>query len=98
MNPTVVAFITAVVWFVVGILSKKPEEDFAVDKVFFTFVSAFIVAILFVGWEVPEEMGWLFYDYMVKRSGLVGLVYKVIKVLYVTSGLQKCRRFKRRRI
>ena len=89
MNGLVQVFITSVIWFVVGYLGKQPEEAFQPSKIFFTFISAFIVGILFVGWQVPEEMGYQFYEYLLYRSGLVGVVYKLLKVAYLRSGLKK---------
>ena len=88
MNTAIVAFLTAVVWFVVGYLGKQSEEAFQPDKIFFTFVSAIVVALLFVGADVPEELGQQFYEYLVYRTGLVGVVYKLIKVFYIRSGLK----------
>jgi len=77
-----------VVWFAVGYLGKQKDEAFAPDKIFFTFVAALIVSLLVIGAKVPEELGQQFYEYMIYRSGLVGLVYKILKVLYVRTGLK----------
>ena len=80
--------LSAVVWATVGYLGKQPEESFSSGKLFGTFIAAIIVAILAVGWQVPEEMGVQFYVYIVERSGLVGVVYKALKVVYKYSGLK----------
>ena len=87
MEP-ILTLISAVIWAVVGYLAKQEDEAFSPGKLFFTFVAAAIVAVLSVGWQVPEEMGYQFYLYLLERSGLVGVVYKALRAAYKMSGLK----------
>lgn len=88
LNAFINIIIPMIVWTAIGYLGKQPDEAFDKGKIFFTFVAAFIVAILGVGWNIPEELGIQFYEYLLYRSGFVGIVYKILRAAYIKSGLK----------
>ena len=88
METWTISLISAVIWASIGYLAKQPDEAFDKGKIFFTFIAAFIVAILAVNWNIPDEQGYQFYLYMLERSGLVGVIYKIIRATYIKTGLR----------
>ena len=80
---------SAVLWVMVGWLGKQDVEAFDGKKLFSTFLSAIIIAVLLVGWDIPTEMGEQAFEFLLLRPGLVTFLDKLLMALYRRSGLRK---------
>ena len=76
------ALIGAVLWAVVGILSKKPEEAFDPDKLFSTLFAAVVVAILEVAWGIDPGTGENIFYYLFLKTSITGTLDKILKALW----------------
>jgi len=82
-------YLSTVLWVMVGWLSKQEPGSFDKNKLFSTFFAALFIAVLTVGWDVPHDMGYQAFDFLLLRPGLVAFIDKVIMALYHRTGLKK---------
>jgi len=78
----------AFLWAIFGYLSRQPDEEFQPEKLLSTLLAATIVAALNVIWGIDPDIGENIYLVFVVKPGLIGVIDKVIKVLWRRTGLQ----------
>jgi len=76
------ALIGAFLWSVVGIASKQDEEAFDPAKLVSTFFAATVIAFMEVVYGVDPGTGEVFYTYLFLKTGITGLVDKILKVIW----------------
>jgi len=79
---TVGTLLGAIVWAVFGYLSRQDEENFEPTKLFSTFFAALFIAVLTVGWGVQEDIGSQFFEIFGIKSGMIGIIDKIIKTIW----------------
>jgi len=87
VNPTIIAilaFISATFMAALGYLKNKNEEDFNPEKLFATYLSAAVVAILYVLYGVDLGTGDMLVFYFIHQSGLTVILERVFKFIWRT--------------
>lgn len=82
MDNIVLTFLGAFVWALFGYLSRQPEEKFEPTKLVSTFVAAIIVAIMSVGWSIPEETGEAFFRIFLAQTGFIIFIERALKAFW----------------
>ena len=81
----IVAFLMAFI----GYLKKSKEESFAPEKLFITFFSAFIVALLMVTVKLPLEDSENIYNILLIKTGIIHYVQDALKAFLIRVNLGK---------
>ena len=80
--------LSAFLWALFGYLSRQEDESFQSDKLLSTLVAAIIVSILQVAYTIEPETGELIALYFVFKTGFIGVIDKLIKVIWRRTGLK----------
>jgi len=78
----------AFLWAVFGYLSRQTDEGFQPEKLLSTLLAATIVALLNVFWGIDPEIGENAYLVFIVKPGLIGVIDKLIKVIWRRTGLK----------
>jgi len=79
---------SAFLWALFGYLARQEDEDFKPEKLVSTLVAAIIVSTLQVTYGIDPETGELITLYFVFKTGMIGVIDKLIKVIWRRSGLK----------
>ena len=82
---TILTFVGAFLWFVIGYLSRLPDEEFKPEKIFKTIVAALLVGGLVVIFGTPEQEA-LTVQGVVERIGAIVVLerayYAILRRIY----------------
>lgn len=82
MENIILTFLGAFIWALFGYLARQGKEAFEPKKLLSTFLAAIVVAVLSVGWSIPEETGELFFVIFLARTGGVVIIDKFLKAFW----------------
>jgi len=80
--------VSAFLWAVFGYFSRQEDEAFQPGKLLSTVLAAGLVAFLGVAWGVDPAVGESIYLYFVVKTGVIGVIDKLIKVVWRRCGLR----------
>jgi len=81
------ALIGAFLWAVFGYFARQEDEAFMPEKLLSTVLAGGLVAFLGVVWGVDPGVGENIYLYFVVKTGFIGVLDKLLKVVWRRSGL-----------
>ena len=80
----VLSVVAATIMAAFGYLKNQNEEAFSPTKFFTTYITAFSVALLFVAFNVPVEVGDQLIYYFFTQTGAIAILERIYKFLWRT--------------
>ena len=80
----VLSVVAATIMAALGYLKNKEKEAFSPTKFFTTYITAFSVALLFVAFNVPVEVGDELVFYFLDQAGVIVILERIYKFLWRT--------------